>query len=156
MQFMDRPSSQALAFAVRRLGAARVGLLVARRAPVPTALPLGLEDALPAERIARVTLSSLTVAAVHHVVRNELGVALPRAVLVRIHEASGGNPLLALELARQVAVSSQPFGAEDPLPVGGDLSDVITRRVRELSSAARQLVLVAAATRGRRWTRCWP
>jgi predicted ATPase len=58
VHWLDPASARTLAFAVRRLGAVPVGVLVTRRA-AGDPLPLGLDDALPQERRERLALGPL-------------------------------------------------------------------------------------------------
>lgn len=99
VQWLDRSSASALDFAVRRLREEAVALLMARRideAPSERAL----EDALPAERYLRVAIGPLEFVALNTLLHERLAAVLPRPLLHRIHELSGGNPFFALELAR--------------------------------------------------------
>jgi DNA-binding NarL/FixJ family response regulator len=139
VQWLDPASQRALAFAIRRLPAG-TGLLVARRASGGEAPPLGLDPA----SVTTVTVGPLSLAALHHVIRDELGSAPGRALLGRIAAASGGNPFFALELAR--AMSASPAGAAtgEPLPVPPTLQDALAGRLGGLSEAARDAALVAA------------
>ena len=48
-------------------------------------------------------LSALSLGATHRLLRDRLGLALPRATEVRLHETAGGNPFYALEIGRALA-----------------------------------------------------
>jgi DNA-binding CsgD family transcriptional regulator len=97
--WLDRPSYDALAFAVRRVTAQPFGLVISRR--TGEAGSADLAGRLPAAYWKReLHLEGMTAATIFHVVRHELGLTLPRPTLIRITEASGGNPFLAVELAR--------------------------------------------------------
>ena len=95
VQWLDPASGQALAFAFRRLPP-QISLLLARRSDPDAELPLGLARALPAERTSRLVPAPLSLAALHHVVTSRTGTSLPRPLLARLAEASGGNPFFAL------------------------------------------------------------
>ena len=60
---------------------------------------LGAFAELPAERI---EIGPLSVAALHRILSDAIGRSFARPVLVRIAEASRGNPLHALEIAREL------------------------------------------------------
>src|SRR5215211_8767834 len=75
VQWLDPPSQRILAFAVRRLGEAPVGVLVTRRGDAGD--PLALSHELD-ERFANVRVGPLSVGALHHLVRTRLSVRLPR------------------------------------------------------------------------------
>jgi predicted ATPase len=71
VQWLDRASVRALEFAARRTRG-RLGWLLTRRGDGFESLPLGLE-ALPRDRVRRVLLPPLSVAALHHLLSNEGG-----------------------------------------------------------------------------------
>ena len=102
VQWLDSASAQTLAFALRRLPP-KVGVLLAHRVEAGRDLPLGLGRALPEDRLVRVAPRPLSLAALHHLVKSRLGTSLPRPLLARLAEASGGNPFYALEMARALA-----------------------------------------------------
>ena len=104
-------------------------------------MPLGLDRALPEERFERLAVGPLSLAALRQVIRERLGTAIPRPVLARIADASGGNPFYALEIARGLPGDA---GAGQPLPVPRGMSKLAMERISLLSPAAREAVLVAA------------
>ena len=144
VQWLDPASAGVLAFAARRLPA-RVGLLLTRRGEPSELLPLGLERALPEARLERLVPRPLSLAALHHLLRDRLGSAPPRPALARLTEASGGNPFLALEIARALAPDWSALAGGGPLPVPRDLELIVRERVDALSAGARSAALVAAA-----------
>ena len=99
---------------------------------------------LPGMPLERLTLEPLDLAAVHRLLRDRLGLELPRPQLARIHRAAGGNPYFALELARERrrARSGQPpRGARAPArpAVARRLGDAPRRRrARDPDRAARR------------------
>ncbi|OLR94642.1 helix-turn-helix transcriptional regulator [Actinokineospora bangkokensis] len=137
--WLDPPSERALRFALRRVRPG-VAVLLAVRGPAgdPPPLPLGLDDAL------RVPVAPLGPGALHHVLRDRLGAALPRPLLGRIAEGSGGNPLLAIELARAVLrLPALPRPGAD-LPVRASLRELLAAAVAALPPAGRDAVRLAA------------
>jgi len=145
VQWLDRPSADALAFALRRLPDRRVGVAATLRiegARRPD--PLGL-DALPPDRIERLRLGGLNLSALHHVLRAHLAHVFPRPVLQRIAAASGGNPLFAIELARALLDAGARPGPGDPLPVPDTLAGLVSHRLDRLPARTREALLVAAA-----------
>lgn len=132
VQWLDHPSEVVLAFAARRVGDARVGLLVSRRGGGP--LPLHLPDA------ARTVVGPLG--------REDLAQLvgpLPRAELARVLRISGGNPFYALELAGCHEVPSTLRGL-----VGGRLDALSAegRAAVELASALSRPAVDAALAPG--------
>jgi DNA-binding CsgD family transcriptional regulator len=144
VQWLDRASARALEFAARRLPAC-LGLLIARRVEGDSGAPLGLDRALPDERVMRLRLGPLSLAELHHVIRSRLAVTLARPTLVRLEAASGGNPFYALEIAQALERDTAERALSDPLPVPERLHDLVAARVRTLSDAAQEAVLIAAA-----------
>jgi DNA-binding CsgD family transcriptional regulator len=136
LQWLDVPSAQALEFALRRLDGERVGLLASCRVD---------EEPFAMEQSRRVRLGPLSVAALHRIIVEQLGHALPRPALVRVARAVLGNPFYAVEIARLLlAEGGAQIGGK--LPVPGDLRLLTEQRVRALPVAARQALLRAAAT----------
>ncbi len=141
VQWLDPSSSSALAFALRRLGRARVLVLLARRRE-GGGEPSELERALGAEWTERLPIGPLSVGALHALLRERLGRPFARQTLLRIHERSGGNPFFALELARAVAGDVSPV---EPLPVPETLEALVRARIAELPAATREALALAAA-----------
>jgi DNA-binding CsgD family transcriptional regulator len=141
LQWLDTTSAAALEFALRRLTASPIGLVVSRR--IRETAPLKVEEFVEPESLTRETIGSLTIGALHHVLSERLGEVPARSTLVRIHETSGGNPLFALELARAVRELGVPSPGE-PLPVPEDVDELVRRRVAKLPPATREVLLAAA------------
>ena len=99
VQWIDLASRRALQFAARRLPAP-VGLFVTRRSGGAAEVPLELDRALAPNALERLVLGSLSLASLHHIVRERLGSSPTRPMIARIAEASGGNPFFAIEIAR--------------------------------------------------------
>ena len=145
LQWLDRASAEAIAFALRRVGNWRVGVVATLRAQDHAAYdPLRLDAAFTG-RIKRVQLGPLSLSALHHVIRSHLGHVLPRPALRRITEDSGGNPFFALELARAFIEAGGPLRPGDPLPLPETLSGLVSHRLERLPAQARELLLIAAA-----------
>jgi DNA-binding CsgD family transcriptional regulator len=143
-QWLDLPSRHVFEFAARRLEHERVGLLWSVRAPAGTPV-----DGLDEERVTRVVLGPLSLAALGRIVAGRLGRPLARPALVRIAGASGGNPFYALEIARLDTGEGTPRSAGPGLvPVPDDLRALTAARIRRLPPAAREAVLLAAIMSG--------
>ncbi len=140
LQWFDASSAGALAFALRRLDAKDVLLLLARSAD--DTRPSELEQALGAERVRRLTVGPLSVGGLHRLLRDRLGRPFARQTLLRIHERSGGNPFFALELARVLDADVDPFR---PLPVPETLEELVRARISRLPVSARKALALAAA-----------
>jgi DNA-binding CsgD family transcriptional regulator len=144
VQWVDLASRRALEFAVRRLPA-QLRLFVTRRSEGAADVPLELDRALPPDGFERVVLRSLSLASLHHIVRERLGTSLTRPVIARIAEASGGNPFFAIEIARAAGGRAAGPGEHAPLPVPPSVQKLAAGRVNALSAAAREAVLAAAS-----------
>ena len=142
-QWLDRPTAGVLQFALRRLVDEPIALLVATRKD-PVRSPEDLMRAFDKERWFEFQVGPLSVAAVHRLVRSRLGIGLTRPVLVRVHEASGGNPFYALELAQALGSTDAPLQPGGQLPVPESLLELVGGRITALPDTARELVLAAA------------
>jgi DNA-binding CsgD family transcriptional regulator len=143
VQWLDRASERALAFAVRRLPE-RLGLVVTRRGSGDDEAPLGLARAVPADRLQRLVPGPLSLAALQQILSTRLGMSFTRPLLTRIAEASGGNPLYALEIAQATTRGKGEASLGVPLSVPSRLDELISERVRALSDPAQQAVRVTA------------
>jgi DNA-binding CsgD family transcriptional regulator len=141
VQWLDPSSSNALGFALRRLTAKQVLLLLARRLTYE-AQPSGLEQALAAESVQRLPVGPLSVGALHRFLRDRLGRAFARQTLLRIHERSGGNPFFALELARVLGTEVDPV---QPFPVPETLDELVRARISGLPESTREALALASA-----------
>ena len=140
VQWVDASSARALQFALRRLESRPVGVLFSARDSVR---PAAAEMVATLSDLERLTVGPLSVGALHQIVRNELGVSLPRPTLLRLHETSRGNPFYALELARAMLVRGTTETSEWPeLPAS--LADALRIRLKRLSREARETLAVAA------------
>jgi DNA-binding CsgD family transcriptional regulator len=144
-QWIDRASADALAFALRRIGDLPVGVVTSLRVGDGDAAdPLGLAAAF-GERLERRPLGPLTSGALHHVVRQHLGRVLPRPTLLRVTDASRGNPFYALEITRELLAAKVHPGPGDPLPVSDSVMALVLRRLERLPARVREVLLVTAA-----------
>jgi DNA-binding CsgD family transcriptional regulator len=148
IQWLDEASESALAYALRRLGDALVSVLGSARKEGPdtavTAFGLALDrrDDAPLKRL---HVGPLSTSELHVVIRDRLGFSFTRDVLGRVHHASGGNPLHALELARAVAQQPQLLDPGNPLPVPETLREVLQASLDALSPQARDGLAAVAA-----------
>ena len=71
-------------------------------------------------------------------VRDQLGLTLPRPLLAEVHEASGGNPFFALEIVRTLRRNDVSVEAGQPLPVPKSLHDLVHARLLALPREPRR------------------
>ena len=140
-QWLDRSSAQSLTFAARRLEAEGVVCLFAARDGDPRDFPApGLPD-LRLQGLDPEPAAALLAAA---------GLDLPAAVVDRLVERTGGNPLALLELPGTLEPGQLAGRAplEDVLPLTARLEETFGERVRGLPTEARTILLVAAVETG--------
>ena len=136
VQWLDPDSAHALAFAARR---APFRFLLAARPRASSAL-LG---AVRRSGLERIELGPLSERDLRRLLEERLGLWLPRRLLLRIADASRGNPLFALELGRVLLSEGLPdIGEEIALPDA--LEDLVGARVLRLRPEVRRLVLAVA------------
>ena len=146
LQWLDSSSAAALGFALRRLGDADVLVVWTRRTGEDGGT--AVEAALGPARIERVQIGPLSVGAIHRILSDQLGRPVPRPTLLRLHEASGGNPLYALELARALGDDDPMRDPTQPLPVPGPLEELLSARLGAFTGTTREaLVLVSVGSR---------
>src|SRR6185312_4544766 len=143
-QWLDPPSRRVFEFAARRLEDEPVGIVCSIR-PSSAVSPAGAAEG----RVTSVAVGPLSLAALGRIVSERLGRSLPRPALVRIAQASGGNPFYALEIARleaELGPERTPGGGRVPVP--DDLRKLTAGRIRRLPPATREAVLLAAVVSG--------
>ena len=142
-QWIDPSSARLVEFAARRLRNEQVGLLVARRTETSAEPPFGLGRTF-GDDLRHLELEPLTVGAIQHLVRTDLGVALPRPALRQVYETSGGNPFYALELARALA-RRDPIEPGHPLPVPSTLDGLVRERLAGQPDSVQHVLAVVSA-----------
>jgi DNA-binding CsgD family transcriptional regulator len=144
VQWLDTSSSRALAFALRRLTKEPILLLLARRSGEESE-GSELERALAAEQVERLPVGPLSLGAIHRLLGLRLDRMVGRSELLRVYEASGGNPFFALEIVRALESLPRPLAAGEPLPVPAELEALLARRLAGLPPHTIEVLMVAAA-----------
>ena len=142
VQWIDSASARVLAFALRRAvhDGLPVGLLMTQRTPGEHPLSAAVGEVHETLEVGAVTLAVL-----RELMRERLGLVLTRPQLVRLDEACRGNPLLALEMGRELArLDRWPLPGE-PLPVPAEAGRLIAGRIARLGTLDRDVLFVAAA-----------
>lgn len=142
VQWLDRPSARALEFALRRLESRPVAVLATLRSD-QRAGEVGLLAAVSAERVSRLELGPLSVAALYEVLKGQVRGPLTRPLLTSIERASRGNPFFALQLVHAVDAGALEGG--ELFPVSADVDELVTRRIRRLPQDTREELLRASA-----------
>jgi tetratricopeptide (TPR) repeat protein len=138
LQWLDPSSALVIGFAARRL-AGPVGLVGTVRTG-EGAVDLSWLRLPPPDAVERIDLWPLPIGSLQQVVTTRLGRTPSRRMMVRIHEASGGNPFYAIELARAVAEADP----DSEITVPDTLSDLVTAKVAGLATDVREALLAAA------------
>jgi DNA-binding NarL/FixJ family response regulator len=140
VQWIDSASARVLAFALRRLEGEPIGALLTWRSAESEDEQPALVSSLAEGRLESVELGPLSVGALQQLLRTRLGISLPRTVLVRLTEASGGNPMYALEFARALPGPT----AMATLPMPPSLRALVRDRLALLPAPIRPLLELVA------------
>ncbi len=144
LQWADGPSARALLFALRRLQADPVLVVVSGRPGELPRLGEGWQRFLAGDyRAGRVRLGGLGPAEVVALGRALGAGELPRRAVSRLLEETGGNPLYCRAVLEEAGAEGRDLGG-GTLQVPRSLAGVVLLRVSALSPAARELVAAAA------------
>jgi len=141
VQWLDRMSLEVLVFVARRLLADRVGMVFGLRA-----------DEEPAEALSgfpELHVGPLSPEAQRELLEMTAGGRVPEPTSRRVLAAAAGHPLALVELGSELAAGRGVPNTVpgQPLRLGERLELLYRDRVRELPSAARTLLVLAAAER---------
>lgn len=142
LQWLDLATAGALRFALRRVHSAPVGLLTALRSSEPA---VAVADAFPDERVHCVQITELEPAELGRLLLEQLELPLARPALRRLYRVAGGNPFLALEIARALQRREIALEPGQVFPVPVNLRELVRDRLDRLSPASREAALVTAA-----------
>ena len=142
IQWLDASSRKVLSFALRRLTDEPIRLIASCRsgplADAAEAADLGLAGE-------RIVVGPVSIGILQRIVQARLSQALARPTLTRIHQATGGNPMMCLEMARALQRRGREPAADEPLPIPADLRMLVTERLLGLCEQTRQLLLLTSA-----------
>ncbi len=137
--WLDRPSSDALAFLARRIESDPIVLLAATREGYPSVL---LDAGLPVRTL--VGLDEATATALLEAATPDL----PLFVRHQVLREAAGNPLALLELPRMAGRHEDHQSAAGGLPLTQRLEHAFAARVADLPEATRLVLLAAALNDG--------
>jgi DNA-binding CsgD family transcriptional regulator len=140
--WLDPSSRNVLSFALRRLVDEPVRLITSCRTGVFEGAADHADLGLAGERL---LVGPVTIGVLQQIIGAQLGQSFSRPTLTRLHQATGGNPMASLEMARALQRRGHEPGVDEPLPVPAHLGALVTERLCRLSEQARSLLLVAAA-----------
>ena len=141
LQWVDSPSARVLEFCARRLPGG-AGLLASQRVGMERAWTAGRLRPREPGRMDVCVIPPLGPPAVARLLRERVDEPLERRALVRVQDASGGNPYYALELARALPAGELPSPA---LPLPASLDDVVGARLAGLGRELEEVLLAIAA-----------
>ena len=142
VQWLDAGTRRVLSFALRRLRDEPIGLLTSCRTGPLGQLGEAADLGLPGQRL---TVGPVNLSTAARIVSGRLGMTLSRPTLTRLHQATGGNPMVCLEMARALQRRGREPEADESLPVPADLRTLVTERLHGLSPEARDLLLLTSA-----------
>ncbi|MCB5164076.1 LuxR family transcriptional regulator [Streptomyces bambusae] len=135
-QWLDIETTDLLRFALR-LTPPRVRVLVAECVQGGASVAESLcGPGTPGRRVPPLGADDLAELLVRH--------GLPARLAGRIHQASGGNPRLALALGRSLAEAREGVHHADPLPISGQAREVARRLLAEAPARTHPTLLLAA------------
>lgn len=140
VQWLDISSRSVLSFALRRLNHEPVRLITSCRTGAASDATSDL--GLPGERL---VVGPVSVGMMQRIIQIRLHEPLARPILTRLHRATGGNPMMCLEMARALQRRGAGFSASDPLPVPADFRVLVIERLRGLAPQTREALLLTAA-----------
>jgi tetratricopeptide (TPR) repeat protein len=140
-QWADAASVRALEFAARRLSDEPVRFLLTRR----SASQSDALDRAFAGRSQALELGPFSLGALHRLIESRAGISLARPALIHLERASGGNPLLALDIVEAVRRSGMSLTPGAIVPVPAELDRMVAERLAALPSTTRDALLTVSA-----------
>jgi DNA-binding CsgD family transcriptional regulator len=145
LQWLDSASAGAIQIALRRLRDEPISLLTTVRLAPQAEEPFELERSFPEGRLERITVGPLSLGALHGLLAERLELELTRQELVRIQEATAGNPFFALELGRELVRTNTRPVAGRALQVPPSLRELIGGRLSRLPGETLDVLLQVSA-----------
>jgi DNA-binding CsgD family transcriptional regulator len=140
LHWLDRSSRNTIDYASRRISGP-IGFLVSSRSRGPA-----FEDAtfrlVEPGAVKRLEVGPMSLEVIHQLLRERTGRSYSRTALVRIHDASGGNPFFAIELVR-VLGDGASLDPHTRLPA--TVAELTRARVSGMGAHVREVLLAASA-----------
>ena len=126
---------------VARLRHERVATVLAVRDEVPEWVSRAVDES----RLRTVRVRGLSLGATHELLRNRLDATFARPVLIKLWQASGGNPFFALELGAVLQRRGGTLDAGEDLPIPTALDQLLHVRLDALGTEALDVASAVAA-----------
>jgi DNA-binding CsgD family transcriptional regulator len=136
-QWLDGSSADALSFALRRLIADPVAVLLGVRAGQPWLLDRSDLPRRRLEGLARHDAAALL---------SDIAGTVPPDLVDRLHRHTGGNPLALIEAARQIDRFRHDAPLDVPLPFITRVQETYVATIRGLDERCRMMLLLGAAS----------
>jgi DNA-binding CsgD family transcriptional regulator len=140
VQWLNSSTRSVLSFALRRLDREPVRLVTSCRTDSMSDIPSDL--GLPGERL---VVGPVSIGIMQRIIQIRLSQTLARPALIRLHNATGGNPMMCLEMARALQRRGAAAAASDLIPFPADFRILVTDRLRGLAPQTREALLLTAA-----------
>ena len=144
-QWLDPASAGAIQIALRRLREERIGLLATLRTGPDLTIPFELGRSYSEERLQQLTIGPLSLAAVRSLLEERVGLDLTRPELVRVQEATAGNPFFALEVGRELVRTGTRPTSGRTLRVPESLRELLGGRLARLPADTADVLLEVSA-----------
>ena len=145
LQWVDAATLRVLQFVGRRFERERIGLVLARRSTERHRPGAAIEQPLSPQQIEIRQVGPMSLGGLHRLIEVRRGVSLARPALLHLERASGGNPLLALDIVDALKRAAQPMTAEMILPVPATVERLVRQRLEGLPAVTRRLLPAIAA-----------
>ncbi len=142
LQWLDGPSRSVLTFAFRRMINDPIRVLGTER--LVSDSPEAQERLCLGLAATRRLIGPVKIGTLQQILVGRLSISLSRPILARLHQATGGNPMVSLEMGR-VLQSRGETDLRDSLPVTSEVERLIADRLGGLSLEARDLLLVCGS-----------
>ena len=143
-QWLDRASARVLAFALRRIRAERICLLLSRRVDSHGALWAEVQRTFT-PGIEVVEIPGLDMTGTHQLLAGELTGKIQRRLVERVHWVSGGNPLYVLALGGELKRRHAGDWVERELPIPRTLADAIGQQLEHVRVGVEAALFAIAA-----------
>jgi DNA-binding CsgD family transcriptional regulator len=145
-QWLDPASAAVLQIALRRLRGEPVGVLITVREAPGLSVPIELDRCFDADGLRWLLVGPLTVGAIHHLLKDRVGLDLSRPELVRLNEVTAGNPFFVVELGRELVRTNTRPTAAALVRVPANLQELLGDRLARLPTDTGDVLLVVAAS----------